>query len=285
MRIARVARDSLETYAVVAGDKLATREQIGKQLNQELPSTIDEFLSDKWIEMVKNNHIDASKPLHAYRFLPPIANPPKIICLGYNYLDHAKEQGATPPEEPVIFMKPRTALIGDGDTIICPRFITQLDYEGELAFVIGERCKNVRQEDAMKHVLGYIVFNDISARDIQFKESQWTRSKSFDTFAPCGPWLTTKDEVADPHNLRIITKVNGEVRQDSSTKNMALKIDRIIASLSRVMTLEKGDIIATGTPSGVAVFMTNPKFLQQGDVVEIEIEGLGKIRNAVTFVD
>lgn len=131
-------------------------------------------------------------------------------------------------------------------TLICPRFITQLDYEGELAFVIGERCKNVRQEDAMKHVLGYIVFNDISARDMQFKESQWTRSKSFDTFAPCGPWLTTKDEVADPHNLRIITKVNGEVRQDSSTKNMALKIDRIIASLSRVMTLEKGDIIATG---------------------------------------
>jgi 2-keto-4-pentenoate hydratase/2-oxohepta-3-ene-1,7-dioic acid hydratase in catechol pathway len=182
-------------------------------------------------------------------------------------------------------MKPRTALVGAADDIICPRFVAQLDYEGELAFVIEERCKNVRQEEAMQYVLGYMVFNDVSARDIQFKESQWTRGKSFDTFAPCGPWLTTRDEIADPYNLRIITKVNGEIRQNSSTKYMALKIDNIIASLSKVMTLERGDIISTGTPSGVAAFMATPKFLQDGDTVEIEIEKLGKIRNRVTFVD
>ncbi len=285
MKIARIMNNSLESYAVVNGDMLATREEITKQLNTNLPESIEEFLSSNWIETVKDNHVSISEPIDAYKLLPPLPNPSKIICLGYNYLDHAKEQGATPPDEPVIFMKPRTALIGTGDGIVCPKFVTQLDYEGELAFVVGEKCKNVKEEEAMEHVMGYMVFNDVSARDIQFKESQWTRSKSFDTFAPCGPWLTTKDEIADPHNLRIITKVNGEVRQDSSTKNMALKIDRIVASLSKVMTLEKGDIIATGTPSGVAVFMTNPKFLQHGDTVEIEIENLGRIKNHVTFVD
>lgn len=285
MKVARIVNDSQESYAIVNGNKLVTREELAKQLNANLPESIEQFLFNEWLENIKNNDIKFSETSDAYRFLPPIPNPSKIICLGYNYLDHAKEQGATPPEEPVIFMKPKTAMIGTDENIVCPRFVTQLDYEGELAFVIGEKCKNVKQEDAMKHVLGYMIFNDVSARDIQFKESQWTRSKSFDTFAPCGPWLTTKDEVADPHNLRIITKVNGEVRQDSSTKNMALKIDRIIASLSKVMTLERGDIIATGTPSGVAVFMTNPRFLNHRDVVEIEIEKLGKIRNRVTFVD
>jgi 2-keto-4-pentenoate hydratase/2-oxohepta-3-ene-1,7-dioic acid hydratase in catechol pathway len=181
-------------------------------------------------------------------------------------------------------MKPRTTLIGAYDTVVCPRFVTKLDYEGELAFVVSKDCKNVKQEDATNYVLGYMVFNDVSARDIQFGDKQWTRGKSFDTFAPCGPCITTKDEISDPHNLRIVTKVNGETRQNSSTKNMALRIDRIVSSLSKVMTLEQGDIIATGTPSGVAVFMPQPKFLEHGDIVEIEIEGLGMIRNDVRFV-
>ena len=182
-------------------------------------------------------------------------------------------------------MKPRTTLIGAHDSIVCPKFVKKLDYEGELAFIISKKCKNVTQEDALNYVLGYMVFNDVSARDIQFEDKQWTRGKSFDTFAPCGPWITTRDEIADPHNLRIVTKVNGEVRQNSSTRNMALKIERIVASLSKVMTLEQGDIIATGTPSGVAVFMAEPKFLKHGDVVEIEIEGLGSIRNDIVFTD
>ena len=273
--------DSLESYAIIDQNRLVTRKEIIKQMNTKLPNSIEELLFGELLKSVKNNHTSMSEPIDTYRFLPPS----KIICLGYNYLDHAKEQGTTPPDEPIVFMKPRTALIGTGDNIVCPKFVTQLDYEGELAFVIGNKCKNVKPEEAMKYVLGYMIFNDVSARDIQFKESQWTKSKSFDTFAPSGPWLTTKDEIADPHNLRIITKVNGEIRQDSSTKNMALKIDKIVTSLSKIMTLEEGDIIATGTPSGVAAFMTNPKFLQDGDIVEIEIEGLGKISNSVTFTD
>ncbi|NMJ87154.1 MAG: FAA hydrolase family protein [Thaumarchaeota archaeon] len=277
--------DSLESYAIIDQNRLVTRKEIIKQMNTKLPNSIEELLFGELLKSVKNNHTSMSEPIDTYRFLPPLSNPSKIICLGYNYLDHAKEQGTTPPDEPIVFMKPRTALIGTGDNIVCPKFVTQLDYEGELAFVIGNKCKNVKPEEAMKYVLGYMIFNDVSARDIQFKESQWTKSKSFDTFAPSGPWLTTKDEIADPHNLRIITKVNGEIRQDSSTKNMALKIDKIVTSLSKIMTLEEGDIIATGTPSGVAAFMTNPKFLQDGDIVEIEIEGLGKISNSVTFTD
>ena len=277
--------DSLESYAIIDQNRLVTRKEIIKQMNTKLPNSIEELLFGELLKNVKNNHTSMSEPIDTYRFLPPLSNPSKIICLGYNYLDHAKEQGTIPPDEPIVFMKPRTTLIGTGDNIVCPKFVTQLDYEGELAFVIGNKCKNVKPEEAMKYVLGYMIFNDVSARDIQFKESQWTKSKSFDTFAPSGPWLTTKDEIADPHNLRIITKVNGEIRQDSYTKKMALKIDKILTSLSKIMTLEEGDIIATGTPSGVAAFMTNPKFLQDGDIVEIEIEGLGKISNSVTFID
>ena len=284
MKIARIKQDSMETYALVHNNTIVSKEELEKQLKTNLPNSIEEFLFGDHIAAMKTAKLTVGKKEQC-KLLPPILKPSKIICLGYNYLDHAKEQGATPPQEPVIFMKPHTTLVGAHDTIVCPNFVTKLDYEGELAFVIKKNCKNVKQEEAMNHVLGYMVFNDVSARDIQFGDKQWTRGKSFDTFAPCGPWITTKDEIKDPHNLQIVTKVNGEVRQNSSTKNMAMKIDKIVASLSKVMTLEQGDIIATGTPSGVAAFMSEPKFLKHGDIVEIEIEGLGKIRNDVAFVD
>jgi 2-keto-4-pentenoate hydratase/2-oxohepta-3-ene-1,7-dioic acid hydratase in catechol pathway len=284
MKIARVKQDSMETYALVINDKMIGKEEVEKQLKTDLPDSIEEFLFGDHISHIETTKLDADKNAQ-YKLLPPISKPSKIICLGYNYLDHAKEQGATPPQEPVIFMKPRTTLVGAHDTIECPKFVTKLDYEGELAFIIKKNCKNVKQADAMNYVLGYMVFNDVSARDIQFGDKQWTRGKSFDTFAPCGPWITTQDEIKDPHRLQIITKVNGEIRQNSSTKNMALKIEKIVASLSKVMTLEEGDIIATGTPSGVAVFMSEPKFLKHGDIVEIDIQGLGSIRNDVAFVD
>ena len=284
VKIARINQDSMETYAFVHNDTVVIKEELEKQLKTNLPDSMEEFLFGDHISAVKSAKLTAGKNKQ-YKLLPPISKPSKIICLGYNYLDHAKEQGLAPPEEPVIFMKPRTTLIGAHDSIVCPKFVKKLDYEGELAFIISKKCKNVTQEDALNYVLGYMVFNDVSARDIQFEDKQWTRGKSFDTFAPCGPWITTRDEIADPHNLRIVTKVNGEVRQNSSTRNMALKIERIVASLSKVMTLEQGDIIATGTPSGVAVFMAEPKFLKHGDVVEIEIEGLGSIRNDIVFTD
>ncbi len=284
MKIARIKQDSMETYALVHNDTMVRKEELERQLGTNLPDSIEEFLFGDHIAIIRTAKLTATSNEH-YKLLPPISKPSKIICLGYNYLDHAKEQGATPPQEPVIFIKPRTTLVGAHDTIVCPKLVTKLDYEGELAFVIRKNCKNVKQEDAINYVLGYMVFNDVSARDIQFGDKQWTRGKSFDTFAPCGPWITTRDEIADPHNLRIVTKVNGEVRQNSSTKNMALKIDRIVASLSKVMTLEQGDIVATGTPSGVAVFMSEPRFLKHGDIVEIDIEGLGSIKNGVEFVN
>jgi 2-keto-4-pentenoate hydratase/2-oxohepta-3-ene-1,7-dioic acid hydratase in catechol pathway len=195
--------------------------------------------------------------------------------------------GKNPPSEPVIYLKPRTSLIGPFENIVCPKSVKQLDYEGELALVIGKRCKNVAQEVALSYVAGYFIMNDVSARDIQFVDKQYSRAKGFDTFGPCGPWLTTSDEIPDPDNLQLTTRVNGEIRQNSSTKNLVLKIDRIIHSLSKVMTLEPGDIISSGTPSGTALSLSSHLnvYLRHDDVVEVEIEKLGKIKNPVVFVD
>jgi 2-keto-4-pentenoate hydratase/2-oxohepta-3-ene-1,7-dioic acid hydratase in catechol pathway len=161
--------------------------------------------------------------------------------------------------------------------------VTRLDYEAELAVVIGKQTKKVSEENALDSVFGYMIFHDVSARDVQFKDKQFTRGKGMDTFAPCGPWITTKDEVADPQNLMITTKINNEVRQNSSSSNMVLSIKRIIAGLSRTMTLEAGDIISTGTPAGVAMSMKEPRYLKNGDVVEISIERLGTIRHKIVF--
>jgi 2-keto-4-pentenoate hydratase/2-oxohepta-3-ene-1,7-dioic acid hydratase in catechol pathway len=199
-------------------------------------------------------------------------------------VDHAKEQNLEPPEEPSIVLKPRTALNGTESEIVCPDFVTQLDYEIELALIIGKTCKNISEEDAKDAIFGYMILNDVSARDIQFKDKQFTRGKSFDTFAPCGPWITTTDEIKNPQNLKLITKINGEIRQNSSTSNMFIKIPEIVASLSKVMTLEKGDIISTGTPAGVMLNKPNAVFLRNGDTIEMEIEGLGVLKNTVKFV-
>ncbi len=277
MRVARILIDNKEGYGFIKGDKVFAKDDIEISLGITLPSTIEEYL----LSSIRFEFNDI-KPLTDYRLLPPITKPSKIICLGFNYLDHAKEQERVPPDEPVIFIKPRTTLIGAFDDIIAPTFIKELDYEAELAFIISKECKNVSIRDAMDYVLGYMVFNDISARDIQFKDIQWTRGKSFDTFAPCN-YITTKDEISDIYNLKIITKVNNEIRQYSNTSKMYLKIDRIISSLSKCMRLEPLDIIATGTPAGVAYF-TDKKFLRDNDLVEVEIEGLGRLVNRVKFV-
>ena len=213
--------------------------------------------------------------------LAPIMRPPKIICLGLNYRDHAAETGATIPKEPIIFMKPRTAIIGTHEKIIKPAFVKELDYEGELAIVIGKKAKNVSAAEAKNYVFGYTVFNDVSAREIQFGDKQWTRGKSFDTFAPTGPCITTKAQLPDTSNLTIRTWVNGELRQNGTTRNMVFNVEEIVHHLSRVMTLEPCDIIATGTPAGVAMAMKQPKWLKNGDVVRIEIEGIGALENTV----
>jgi 2-keto-4-pentenoate hydratase/2-oxohepta-3-ene-1,7-dioic acid hydratase in catechol pathway len=216
--------------------------------------------------------------------LAPIPDPPKIVCLAFNYYDHARDAGLTPSDEPVIFIKPRTTLNHPFMDVRCPQFVQRLDYEAELAIVIGKDTKNIQPEKAAESIFGYTILHDVSARDIQFKDKQFTRGKGIDTFAPCGPWITTKDEINDPQNLQIITKVNGETRQNSSSSKMVISIDKIISSLSQIMTLESGDIISTGTPAGVAMSMKEPKYLKDGDIVEIMIEKLGTIRNKITFV-
>jgi 2-keto-4-pentenoate hydratase/2-oxohepta-3-ene-1,7-dioic acid hydratase in catechol pathway len=199
-----------------------------------------------------------------------------------NYRDHAAEQKASLPDEPIIFMKPRTAIIGPDEPIVKPSFVKDLDYEAELAVIIGRRGKNITVEDAGKYIFGYTCFNDVSAREIQFKDRQWTRGKGFDTFAPMGPWAVTSDQIGDPTKLWIRTKVNSEIRQNSSTENMVFNVYQVVHHLSRIMTLEPCDIIATGTPAGVA-FAMKPlaKFLSPGDVVEIEIQNIGVLRNKV----
>ena len=211
----------------------------------------------------------------------PISRPGKIVCVGLNYKDHAEEQGVELPKAPLLFAKFTTSLIGPGEAIVIPPLVTQCDYEAELGVVIGATVRNVSRENALEAVAGYICANDVSARDLQFVDKQWTRGKSSDTFCPVGPRLVPAAEVADPHNLRIRAIVNGEVLQDSSTSNLIFGIDEIISYISQTATLEPGDLILTGTPAGVGVFRDPQQLLQPGDEVTIEIEGLGELTNPV----
>ena len=287
MKIARIKDISAgETYAILSRDagKLVTRSGIQEQTGIPLPPTVKDFMFNDWTNevMAYQEEIEYDTSLDAVELLAPLPNPPTIICLAFNYYDHAKDAGLMPSDEPVIFIKPRTTLNSPYSDIICPRFVKRLDYEAEIAVVIGKRTKGISEEEALSSVFGYMIMHDVSARDIQFKDKQFTRGKGIDTFAPCGPWITTKDEIADPQNLTIVTRVNDEVRQNSSSLNMVIPIKRIISSLSSVMTIEAGDIISTGTPAGVAMSMAEPKYLKHGDIVEIDIERLGRIRNRVT---
>jgi 2-keto-4-pentenoate hydratase/2-oxohepta-3-ene-1,7-dioic acid hydratase in catechol pathway len=286
MKIARLSYDNSETYGFVKGDKVATKDEITYQTGVPIPQSIKDFLFDGWYEEIKDKIKDLryNENISNFQLLTPIPNPGKIICLAFNYTDHAEEQGLQAPDDPAIVLKPRTSLNSTESDIECPDFVTQLDYEVELALIIGKTCKNINEKQAEEVVFGYMIFNDVSARDIQFKDKQFTRGKGFDSFAPCGPWITTRDEIKNPHKLKLTTKVNGEIRQDSSTKKMFIKIPEIISKISRVMTLEKGDIISTGTPAGVILNKSNAVFLKNGDQVEMEIENLGVLRNTIKIV-
>ena len=286
MKIARLLKQNIETYALVNGEKVLTRESMTSQTGIPIPQNIKDFLFDGWYDEIKNNvsNLSYNENLSDFKILPPIPNPSKIICLAFNYKDHAKEQNLIPPDEPAIVIKPRTTLNGATSDIICPLFVSKLDYEIELAVIIGKDCKNISEKEAKESVFGYMVLNDTSARDIQAKDKQFTRAKGFDTFAPCGPWITTADEIPDPQNLKMMTKVNGDIRQNSSTSNMHLTVYSIVSQLSKAMTLEKGDIISTGTPAGVMLNKPDAVFLKDGDKIEMEIENLGKLQNTVRFV-
>jgi len=212
----------------------------------------------------------------------PIERPGKIICVGLNYKDHAEEQGVEAPKEPLFFAKYTTALIGPGEPIVIPPLVTQCDYEAELGVVIGSRVLRVSKENAFEAVRGYICANDVSARDLQFSDGQWTRGKSPDTFCRVGPALVPAADVPDPHALRIRAIVSGEVLQDSTTANLIFGIDEIISHAAKTSTLEPGDLILTGTPAGVGIFRDPKRLLEPGDTVTIEIEGLGELTNPVT---
>jgi len=287
MKIARIRKGEKETYGLVQDEKISTKDDITYSTGIPIPINVRDFLFDGWLEEIKSksSEISFNHDLSEFEILAPIPNPQKIVCLAFNYIDHAKEQEITPPSEPAIFIKPRTTLCGTNSNIICPKFVKELDYEVELAVVIGKECKNISEEQAMNQIFGYMVLNDVSARDIQFQDKQFTRGKSFDTFAPCGPWITTNDEINNPQDLHLLTNINSEERQNSNTKNMHLTIPQIISKLSKVMTLEPGDIISTGTPEGVALKNPDTPFLKDGDKIHMEIEKLGTIQNTVRFVD
>jgi 2-keto-4-pentenoate hydratase/2-oxohepta-3-ene-1,7-dioic acid hydratase in catechol pathway len=211
----------------------------------------------------------------------PVPRPGKIICIGLNYRDHAEESGMVIPKSPIIFSKFTSCAVGANQPILLPAGSAQVDYEAELAVVIGRRAKNVSRQNAMDHVFGYMNFNDVSARDFQFSDGQWQRGKSCDTFAPMGEFIATPDEIADPHNLRIGFRLNGATLQNSNTRELIFKIPELIEFLSASITLEPGDVIATGTPPGVGFARKPPVFMQDGDRAEVEIEGLGILSNPV----
>jgi len=213
---------------------------------------------------------EAQTPLADVKLLPP-SQPTKILCVGRNYVDHAKELGNQVPQIPLIFMKPPSAIIGNGDHIVLPPQSKQVEHEGELVVVIGKRGRNITAENARDYIFGYTIGNDVTARDLQYSDGQWTRGKGFDTFCPFGPWIDTE---FDPSDAVVTSRVNGQMRQMASTRDMIFNVGVLIAYISSVMTLEAGDLLFTGTPAGVGL-------LENGDVVDVEIEGLGKLSNPV----
>jgi 2-keto-4-pentenoate hydratase/2-oxohepta-3-ene-1,7-dioic acid hydratase in catechol pathway len=274
MRLARVQHDGGAAFVTSKDGRtwhtLATPAR-------DLPEAID-VLSLGQDQTGKEVEVDTTA------VLCPVVRPSKILAIGLNYAAHARETGATPPPRPIVFAKyPNSLNDPYGDVRIPPSVTEQADYEAELAVIIGRRAKQVTREQALDHVFGYAVANDVSSRDWQRADSQFSRSKSADTFCPIGPWITTTDEIPRPHDLRITSRVNGEVRQDSTTADLIFDIPALIEFLTSTITLEPGDVILTGTPQGVGLGFNPPRFLRPGDVVECEVEGLGTIRNR--FVD
>ncbi len=257
--------DWTKTKEVIAIDGRAL------QVLETIVKGIKESRIDPQIGLVPNNA----------RLGPPIPDPEKIICLGLNYRDHAEEASLSPPKVPMLFAKFRNSLIGAFDSIELPHANEKVDYEAELAVVIGRRAKCVAEEEALDCVFGATAMNDVSARDIQLATSQWTAGKAIDTFAPCGPAIVSRDELGDMQNLAIQTRVNGRLVQNGNTANMIFGVSYIVSYLSQLMTLEPGDIIATGTPAGIGFKRQPPVLLNDGDVVEVEIERIGRLANPV----
>jgi 2-keto-4-pentenoate hydratase/2-oxohepta-3-ene-1,7-dioic acid hydratase in catechol pathway len=305
LRVATVLWDRKPTLAAVIGDSVlnlsacAATLKRSRQRKDEFPSNMLDFIDrgSRAVALVRGLSKEATgrlkrgawrpkvrdpllRPVDRVRFLAPIPRPRKnVFCMGRNYAEHAKERQADVPTIPVFFTKPPTSVIGHEAPV--HRVTAELDYEVELAVVIGRRGLNIPRAKAYHYVFGYTILNDITARDLQKRHMQWFKGKSLDSFCPMGPWIVHKSALPDPHRLRISLRVNGDLRQAASTADMVFTIPDLIAVLSAGMTLEPGDIIATGTPAGVAAGFHSPKWLQVGDVVEAEIEGIGVLRNRV----
>jgi 2-keto-4-pentenoate hydratase/2-oxohepta-3-ene-1,7-dioic acid hydratase in catechol pathway len=228
-----------------------------------------------------NSVEDGMTPLAQARLRAPLGRPPKITCVGLNYADHAREQNIEPPQTPVFFLKSGNTIVGPGDPVRLPPNSERVDYEAELAVVIGKGGSRIPVERAWEHVAGYTILNDVTARDMQHDDRQWFRGKSCDTFAPTGPWIVTREELPDPHTLGISLTLNGETMQDSNTSNLIHRIDFLISYLSQSLTWEPGDLISTGTPAGVGVFRQPPVFIKAGDEMRVTVSQIGVLTNPV----
>ena len=273
MKLIRFGNFEKEKAGICIDEENYDASAFGEDYNEQFFKTGGLKRLEKFVSENKNN----LKKLPAdVRIGSPIARPSKIICIGLNYADHAKETGAALPPEPVIFMKATTSLCGPFDDVIIPKNSKKTDWEVELAIVIGKRASYVAEDEAMDYVVGYCLHNDISEREFQLERNgTWDKGKGCDTFAPLGPWLVSKDEVPDAHNLRLWLSLNGNIVQDGSTTNFIFNIPFVVSYVSQFMTLLPGDVISTGTPAGVGLGMKPPLFLKEGDVMELGIDGLG----------
>ena len=264
MKLARYEHDRSIAVGAVIGDEIVPLSGVTSVL--DAPSAVPDV---------------PRLPLADVRLLAPVPRPPKFLAAGLNFEDHLEETGMARPSSPVFFNKQTTCVVGPGDDVHRPRVSEMLDYEGELGVVIGRRCRHVPAESAMDVIAGYLIVNDVTVRDWQLRSPTMTLGKSFDTHGPIGPWLTTADEIADPHDLAIRTWLNGELVQDGTTRSMIFDITTQIVTLSTAFTLEPGDIIATGTPAGVGLMRKPPLWMKPGDVVRVEIDGLGALENPI----
>jgi 2-keto-4-pentenoate hydratase/2-oxohepta-3-ene-1,7-dioic acid hydratase in catechol pathway len=281
MKLATFAHGGTTRIGVVVDDQIVDLTAAAPELPREMTAFLAAGAPALAAARAATSRPGSRRALGSVQLQAPVLRPPKFLAIGLNYADHIKEAGMQKPEVPLFFNKQSTCVVGPSDPIHLPRVSPMLDYEGEMAFVIGRRCRHVPRERAHEVIAGYLVADDVTVRDWQFRVPTWTLGKSFDTHGPLGPWITTGDEIGDAHALEIRTWVNGEQRQHSNTRNLVFDCFAQVEHLSTAFTLEPGDVISTGTPSGVGGLANPPRFLVAGDVVRVEIERLGTIENRV----
>lgn len=285
MKLVTFNKNNQDYVGAVIGEKVVNLNQLLEKPSLTMMALVELGLS--YVKEIEAKIFDVNEmeekglvlPLDELVLKAPLPNPGKVVCVGLNYMDHCREQNVEPPKAPLIFSKWSSCVVGPGENVILPKESMQVDYEAELGVIFGSKAKHIKEADVYSHIFGYVIVNDISARDVQFSDGQWARGKSYDTFAPCGPYLVTADEINDAQNLSISCKVNGRVLQDSNTNEMIFNIKEVVSYLSKGFTFEPGDLLSTGTPDGVGIFRDPQIFLEDGDEMVIEIEGLGTLVN------